>query len=408
MQPDSCSKLPFHDNLTINESKSGVLNRDTGAVSAHITRTLDRVARGQQYSPELCQLAGKMTAGIFLSRCVYWYRTVKGPFHKANQGDETSWKEQDGFQTRYELSAARRVVATKVKKSQVKDYLKITPDMLNWDADAAEWAGLDHCVLYWRNPSNKMWYRVNEALIEALLIKQATPERDNTEILWAVKALYPDADIVLPDLPLKAPDRKPEKLIPFKDATPEKEPTYAYLEPIGPEPSPQPQAEKPKPDRFKTAIAVGHGWRKNDGTPNTAAPALGRYITFYLGTAKKGDWKEYGLTDTPMGADEIAGFWLWYQWTIKKEAGKYPDKLPMRVQTLNRRALEFLSIEQSTRQQWIDKGRDALDKKIGHRTDDKTGEKAITRVEPGWEKRVQRWREEKRRKEAERAALEDS
>lgn len=418
MQPDSCSKLPFNDNLN-HRKQSGVLNSHDSARGAHITRVLDRVARGQQYSPEFCKLTGKMTAGIFLSRCLYWYRTMgRRPFHKANKGEGTAWMEQEGFQTRNEFYSARGPVATRVKKAQVSDCMKITPEMLDINEKGLA-NGLKYCVLYWKNGSKKMWYKVNEALIEALLLKQASPEADNVEVLWTVKARYPKADIVLPDLEPTVQTLPEEKLVLFPgepdvDPMPDgynPEGVEMYDEPIGPEPAPEPSPQGEKKKRktyYKEVVAMAFGWKNDDGTPNPDAPLAGRMVSFLLGKSKRGKWKEWCLSDTPMSDAEIAGFWLWYREKTKRE-GMPKETLPVTPETLNRRALEFQSISSKNRASWTEKGELVLTKLAAPDKSSDSGtfyspDTKRVHASPDWKKRSKEMRERKRKENADGVA----
>jgi hypothetical protein len=342
--------------------------------------------------------------------------------------------EQAGFQTRYELTSSRKVVATRVKKAQVCDYMKIMPEMLNINADTGLHNGIDRCVLYWRNNTGKMWYKVNEALIEALLLKQETPDADNTEVLWQVKALYPNADIVLPDhapQPKKLPKPKmasfPEDAIVKPDDTPALEMyeapigpepapiTYQYDAPIGPEPAPQ--AEKPK-TYYREAVAMGFGWKTDTGKPNPKAALVGKMLSMFLGTAKVGKYKEFRLEE-PMSDAEIVGFWLWYREKTKRE-GNLREFLPKTPETLNRRALEFRSdVSGKNRAAWIEKGRATLDRVMGVKQQPSTTEAQSGlyyapdlqswHAPPDWKKRSRELQARlKAEQEAADATLEDS
>lgn len=166
------------------------------------------------YYPELCQLTGSMTAGIFLSRVLHWWSKNDGQsFWKMNtsKGDDSgrSWVDQDGF-TENELRTARGKVSTRVKKSKIKQHLAISPDLLDYNTKTRSrkiqgeireevisktFKGLTKLVVYWKNIGGKMWYMLNEPLLMALLLKHANPQRNNIDILREVQAHYPKADI---------------------------------------------------------------------------------------------------------------------------------------------------------------------------------------------------------------------
>ena len=125
---------------------------------------LDLIADDREallYRPRWNQITGSANATILLSQIVYWWkRSDYGPFYKFaappatqnpayREGD--SWEEELGF-SRSQFEGARRAIAKRVKKGDVKaEFL-------------TEWF-----VLYWRDPSNKMFYELNAPLVATRL-----------------------------------------------------------------------------------------------------------------------------------------------------------------------------------------------------------------------------------------------
>lgn len=319
---------------------------------------------GNVYYPELNAIAGSMLGGIFLSRAIHWWRAKgRAAYHKANTaaGDETgrSWFEQEGFQSRREFESARRAVSSRVKKTEVADMLILTPEML--DEKGIE----QRCVLYWRNGSGRMWYRVNEALVTALLLKQAFPERDNTDILRQVGVIDKEVKV---SAPAKLAKEKPVKTeTPAPVAAPVALAVAAKPAPppsITDEQEPEPKPAKKNP--LKLAIAYGYGFKDESGNPNENAPLVGNLLTQFVGNTKKGSRSEYTLKDYDFKdkPEMIVALAMWHE-DIAKRGNYTKTTLPMGAESLHKNALSFLSLPAFEQSKWIAKAQIELDMLTG-------------------------------------------
>lgn len=351
-------------------------------------------ATARIYNTSFCKLAGGMTAGVFLSRVIYYWRNNNNqPFWKMNTPDgdpERSWTEQEGF-TENELNTARARVGTRVQKPAVSEMSVITPNMLDktYEHQVRKvkgemtsrqidrgYRGLSRCVLYWRNGSGRIWYRVNEALVAALLMKDADPTRDNIEILREVKRSYPNAVIqgiddeeggtqaqpVAPE-----PPPAPKKTIPMQPIVTSPPTQPALVSDAAP---PAPKAKKPKPtaaekpatekgapkkrNPYKVAIAYSYGWLNDDGSPNDSAPMIGQILSQFVGNASKGRRAEYKIGD--FNPEMILGMFLWYRAKNQRMGNDKLQHLPQTAETLKERADEFLSIMEVERAHYIKQG----------------------------------------------------
>ena len=125
------------------------------------------------YRPKLRQIAGSVTATIFLQQCMHWWRAMGyEPFYKFaspspkslryNKGD--SWEEELGF-SYAELKTARGKVAVKAKASNWREALK------------------DNLVVYWTDLNRMTWYAVNDKLIDEKLALIYVNEQSNITVI---------------------------------------------------------------------------------------------------------------------------------------------------------------------------------------------------------------------------------
>ena len=134
------------------------------------------------YRPTISKITGSLTSAILLIRIMHYAKLKKNKdFYKFNgscqhelyrEGD--SWQEDIGL-TRHEFEGARKRIATRVKKGDNKAEL-----MEVFIGD--ELAPIERTVLYWRDKNNLVWYRFNEDLYKAYLLKLANPEIATSEI----------------------------------------------------------------------------------------------------------------------------------------------------------------------------------------------------------------------------------
>ena len=133
------------------------------------------------YRPTLSKLTGSITSAILLEKIRHYAHQLKRDFYKFNGACEheqyragDSWQEEIGL-TRHEFDGARKRIATRVKKGDNKAEL-----MEVFIGD--ELAPIERIVLYWRDKNNLIWYRFNEDLYKAHLLKIVNPEIATSEI----------------------------------------------------------------------------------------------------------------------------------------------------------------------------------------------------------------------------------
>lgn len=124
------------------------------------------------YRPKFREITGHTLSTILLSRIIHWWHYKgKKKFFKFNQptnhklyrsGD--SWLEELGF-TRTEFMTARNKIATKISAGESKaERLKVFDEK-------GELLNASHLVLYWTDADRVTWYRLNEALFIAYVLK---------------------------------------------------------------------------------------------------------------------------------------------------------------------------------------------------------------------------------------------